>query len=165
MPAPEVIDLEFRLRPSQIWRRLQLVVTVTVGLLLIFLPLAVLQKALLLLIVVLAFIVAGQARQRFYRFTRLVQQGGTWYLRGSYDGNQSRRCRVEYISSLVIVLRTLTEDQNRSSLVRAGCVRAWFTRGGVKATRLSVFRLPVFKDAMQAEDFQKLQLLVRNGWD
>ena len=137
-----------------------MLVSVSVGLLLIFLPLAVLQRALLLLIVVLAFIVAGQARQRLYQFTRLVQQGGSWYLRGTDDGKQNQRCRVEYISSLVIVLRTVAEDQNR-----AGFVRAWFTRDGIKATRLPVFRLPVFKDAMQAEDFQKLQLLVRNGWD
>ncbi len=130
------VPAEFALRRSarQIW--LLLAVHGGAGALVLLLPLAVAVRAALLTVLAVALAVAWRRRTRFLATELIALRGERWVVLRQGREIAIAECRVDYLSRWLVVLALRVEG------------------GGEQ-------RLPIFSDALNADDFRRLRVLLR----
>lgn len=130
------VPAEFALRRSalQVW--LLLAVHGGAGALVLLLPLAAVVRAVLLSALAVALAVAWRQRRRLSAIELIALRGERWLVCRQGLEIAIAECRVDYLSRWLVVLALRAES------------------GGEQ-------RLPIFSDALSADDFRRLRALLR----
>lgn len=133
-PAPR---LDVTLRPSRRWAWLLALTFGAVALVGNFLPLETPARLALCATLLGAGALAARNWRRCAGADRLLWDGSAWQLRAQGDYVCLQQCRVDYVTAWLIVLSFADGRRRR--------------------------HLPLFADAMTAEEFRQMQVLVRSG--
>jgi hypothetical protein len=133
-PAPR---LEVALRPSRRWAWLLAVALGAVALVGNLLPLETPARLALCAALIAAAALAVRGWRRMAGADRLLWDGSAWQLRAGGEHVRLQDCRVDYVTAWLIVLSFADGRRRR--------------------------HLPLFADAMTAEGFRQMQVLVRSG--